>query len=100
MKKILADAVVTGNATVRAITYRMRQKDIFLFENSSWRSAFFGGYKCESPDGVLNLDGNTNLNFFGIGVTPAEELKVVGKGSQYALTYTDARGNLFDGSKN
>lgn len=100
MKKILNDALVVGNATARAITYRMRNKDIFLFENSSWRSVFFGGYKCESPEGVLNLDGNTNLYFFGIGVTPAEELKVVGKGSQYALTYTDGVGNLFDGSKN
>ena len=100
MKRILSDAAVVGNATARAITYRMRQKDIFLFENSSWRSVFLGGYKCESPDGVLNLDGNINLYFFGIGVTPAEELKVVGKGSQYALAYTDARGNLFDGGNN
>jgi hypothetical protein len=100
MKKILAEAAVVGDATARTITYKIRQKDIFLFENSSWRSLFLGGYKCESPEGVLNLDGNINLYFFGIGVTPAEELKMIGKGSQYTLTYTDARGNLFDGSKN
>jgi len=100
MKKILADAAVVGNATARAVTYKMRQKEIFLYENSSWRNVFLGGYRCESPEGVLNLDGNINLYFFGIGVTPAEEMKVTGKGSQYAVTYTDPEGRPFEGGNN
>jgi hypothetical protein len=100
MKKILADAAVVGDATARTITYQIRQKEIFLYENSSWRSIFLGGYKCESPKGVLNLDGNINLYFFGIGVSPAEDLKMIGKGSQYAVTYTDAQGKRLEGSKN
>lgn len=70
------------------------------YENSSWRRPFFGGYKFQSQPGVLNLDGYSFYYFLATGVTPAMELKMVGKGSQYVWAATDSKGNPLDGGKN
>jgi hypothetical protein len=100
MKKILDEATVIGDATARAITYRMRQEENYLYENSSWRGLFLGGYKFESPAGVSSLDGAINFYFSIMGVSPAVEIKMIGKGSQYAVAYVDSEGKPLDGSKN
>ncbi len=100
MKKILNDAAKVGDATARTITYRMRQKENYFYENSNWRGLFLGGYKFESQPGVMNLDGYVNFHFSIMGVSPAEELKIIGKGSQYAIAFVDAAGNPLDGGKN
>ena len=100
MKKILADAVIVGDATARAITYRIRQKENYFYENSAWRGLFLGGHKFETTPGVLNLDGYTFFYYCFIGLSPAEILKMVGKGSQYIVAYTDAIGNRMDGGNN
>lgn len=99
MKKILSDAAIVGNATARAITYRMRQKENYAYENSAWRYLFLGGYKFETTPGVLNLDGYIYFYFSLMGVSPAEEIKILGKGSQYIYAATDANGKSFDGAK-
>jgi hypothetical protein len=99
MKKILTDAAKVGDATARAIAYRMRQKDAFYYPNGQWRLPFIGGYKFEQ-NGANNLDGAAFFFFAATGVTPAMEIKMVGKGSQYAWTPTDSKGNLLDGGKN
>ena len=39
------------------------------------------------------------MHFYATGITPAMALKLVGKGSQYAIAYLDNDGNIFDGSK-
>lgn len=100
MKKILTEAAAVGDATARAITYRIRQKEDFYYENSAWRLPFLGGYKFEKQPGVMNLDGYIKYYFLATGVTPAMEIKMVGQGSQYAWASTDAQGNPLDGSKN
>jgi hypothetical protein len=100
MKKILTDATLVGDATARAIAYRMRQKENYYYENSSWRRLFLGGYKFETQPDVLNLDGYIFFYFLLIGTSPAEDVEMVGKGSQYAWAATDAKGNPLDGSKN
>jgi hypothetical protein len=33
-----------------------------------------------------------------MGVTPAEDIKIIGKGSQYVWAFVDSNGNLLDGS--
>jgi len=99
MKKILTDAAKVGDATARAIAYRMRQKDAFYYPDGQWRLPFIGGYKFEQ-NGVNNLDGAAFFFFAATGVTPAMEIKMVGEGSQYAWTPTDSKGNLLDGGKN
>ena len=99
MKKILTEAAAVGDATARAITYRIRQKEDFFYENSAWRLPYFGGYKFESQPGVLNLDGYIFFYFLATGVTPAMEAKMVGEGSQYAWAAIDSKGQPLDGGK-
>ena len=100
MKKILTEAAAVGDATARAITFRIREKADYYYSNSAWRLPFVGGYKFEEPPGVLNLDGYVMFYFLATGVTPAMEEKMVGLGSQYAWAAADAGGNPLDGGKN
>jgi hypothetical protein len=99
MKKILEDAAKIGAVTARSIAYRMRDRDGYFYPDSSWRLPFFGGYKFEVSPGVSNLDGAIFFYYLATGVTPAMAEKMVGKGSQYPWTPTDANGNPFDGSR-
>lgn len=99
MKQILTEAAEVGDATARAVTYRMRQKDAYYYPNSAWRAGFLGGYKFEE-NGSLVLDAMTFFFFYATGVTPVMDLRIVGKGSQYMAAFVDANGNPFDGGKN
>ena len=99
MKKILADAANIGAVTARAIAFKIRDKDGFIYPDSYWRKPFFGGYKFESEPGVANLDGAIFFYYIATGVTPAMAEKMVGEGSQYPWTALDSDGNPFDGGK-
>jgi hypothetical protein len=100
LKKILAEAARSvGDATARSVTYQSRIKEAYYYPNSAWVTPFIGGsYKFEQ-DGVLNLDAKDLFFFYATGVTPAMTEKMVGKGSQYAGAFVDAKGNPLDGSK-
>jgi hypothetical protein len=98
-KKILSEAAAVGDATARALTYRMRDQEAFYYPNSAWRTAFLGGYGFQE-NGALLLDSYAQFFFYATGVTPAMEAKMVGQGSQYALAFIDANGEPLDGGKN
>lgn len=100
MKKILTEAAAVGDATARAVAFKIRQKGDFYYENSAWRLPFLGGYKFEDQPGVFNFDGYIMYYFAATGVTPAMEVKMVGQGSQYAWAVQDAKGKPLDGGKN
>jgi hypothetical protein len=100
MKKILTEAAAVGDATARAISYRIREKTAYYYDDSAWRLPFVGGYKFQEPPGVLNFDGYVTFFFMATGVTPAMEQKMVGRGSQYAFACEDAGHNPLDGGKN
>lgn len=100
MKKILTDAANIGAVTARTIAFKVRSKEAYYYPDSTWRLPFFGGYKFESSPGVTNMDGYIFYYYFATGVTPAMEMKMVGKGSQYPWSVQDADGNPFDGGKN
>ena len=87
-----------GDATARALTYRMREKEAFYYEGSAWRTAFLGGYSFER-NGIKLLDSSSQYYFYATGVTPAMEAKMVGVGSQYLTTYKDASGAYLDGGQ-
>ena len=99
MKKILTEAALVGDATARAITFRMRLKEAYYYPNSAWRSGFLGGYTFEN-NGALILDAYSSFFFYATGVTPAMDSKTVGEGSQYMAAFVDSKGNPLDGGKN
>lgn len=99
MKKILTEAAVVGDATARAMNYRLRIKESYYYPNSAWRSGFYGGYKFEQ-DGARVLDAYSAFFFYATGVTPAMDSKTVGAGSQYMAAFVDANGRPLDGGKN
>ena len=100
MKKILTDAANIGAVTARTIAFKVRSPEAYFYANSPWRLPFFGGYKFESSPGVTNMDGYIQYYYFATGVTPAMEMKMVGKGSQYPWCVQDSNGNPFEGGKN
>ena len=100
MKKILTEAAAVGDATARAISFRIRQEADFYYPNSAWRLPFFGGYKFEEQPGVLSLDGSIFFHFLCTGVSPAMEVKMVGQGSQNAWACVDSKGSPLNGAKN
>ena len=100
MKKILTEAAAVGDATARAVAFKIRQPADYYYANSAWRLPFLGGYKFEEQPGVFNFDGYIMYYFAATGVTPAMEEKMVGRGSQYAWAVEDSNHNPLDGGKN
>lgn len=99
MKRILTEAAEVGDATARAMTYRMRLKEAYFYPESAWRSGFLGGYEFKH-NGALILDAYASFFFYATGVTPAMDSKTVGQGSQYMAAFVDSKGNPLDGGKN
>ncbi len=99
MKAILTEAAAVGDATARALTYRMRQKEAYYYPGSAWRILFLGGYEFED-NGARILDSQSQFFFYTVAVTPAEEMKMVGQGSQYVSAFVDANGHPLNGGKN
>jgi len=99
MKKILTEAAAVGDATARAIAFHTHEKAALYYENSNWQLPFIGGYKFQIDPDVLNLSAYIFYYFLATGVTPAMEEKMVGRGSQYAWTSRDAKGEPLDGGK-
>jgi len=100
MKKLLTEAAAVGDATARALTFRMRKPHSYYYQNSAWSIPFTGGYRFQSQPGVRDLDAFASFYFYATGVTPAMEAKMVGAGSQYAAAFVDSQGQPLDGGKN
>jgi hypothetical protein len=100
MKRILTDAAAVGNATARTLVFNTRDSNAYFYPNSRWKAGFIGANAEFSPGGVLDLDARSYFFYMATGVTPAMAVKMVGIGSQYALTEHDAAGQYLDGAKN
>ncbi len=102
MKATLTEAVAVGNATARAIWLRPRDKSAYLYKDSTWYTAFVGGdhrWLIDDGAGGRNVDARSMFFYMATVNTPAMVMKLVGKGSQYALNVTDKNGKYLDGSK-
>jgi hypothetical protein len=100
MKKILTEAADVGAATVRTLAARPRDDSFYYYPGEGvWATPFPGGSHEFLEDGAVVLDGRAYFHFYATGITPAMTSKMVGKGSQYAVAYTDAGGKPLDGSK-
>ena len=98
MRAILAEAAEVGDAIARALFYRFRQREVYHYPGSAWRNLLAGGYQLQD-NGAALLDVAAQYFFMGGGVSPAQEVKMVGTGSQYALAALDATGAPLDGGK-
>ena len=98
MRAILTEAAAVGDATVRALTYRFRQREAYYYPDGNWRTAFLGGYRCED-NGAALLDSAAALYFWGGSTSPAMGDTKVGTGSQYALAFVDTTHAAFDGAR-
>jgi len=103
MKKILTDAIAVGNATARSISFRNRDPRAFIYKDRQWKTGFIGGdYRWLDGDGMAGRDLDARTCFFYIATvnTPAMALKMIGRGSQYAMINTDKDAKYLDGGKN
>ncbi len=99
MKEILDEAAKIGSAIVRTQISKPRSKYLYKFPGTQWLNPLaFKSYLFEH-EGTRLLDARSAFHFYATGITPAMSMKIVGKGSQYAIAYSDAGGNTFDGSK-
>src|SRR5215469_3388080 len=99
MRKILTDSAAVGSATVRAMAYRSRDPEAYLYRNSAWQTPFIGGSYEFLRNGARLLDARSFFFFMATVITPAMALKTPGAGSQYLFAVTDAKGRPFDGGK-
>jgi len=103
MTTILTHAVAAGNATARAISFRNRDPRSRMYPDSQWRTSFIGDdYRWLGGDGRSGRDLDARTSFFYVATvnTPAMATKLVGAGSQYAISSADSMGEPFDGAKN
>jgi hypothetical protein len=103
MKKTLTEAVAVGNATARALTFHNRDPRSYIYKNSQWKTGFIGGdYRWLDGDGTAGRDLDARTLFFYAATvnTPAMTMKMVGKGSQYAVIFADKAGTHLSGAKN
>ena len=99
MKKILDEAAKIGAAIVRTQMAKPRSDYFYLYKDSQWINPLaYRSYLFEH-EGVRLLDARGAFHFYATGITPAMSAKFIGKGSQYAVAYSDQAGNSFDGSK-
>jgi hypothetical protein len=102
-RAILVDAAAVANATARALAFDTRDPAAFIYgEGSRWKTGFVGGdYRWLIDDGLggRSLDARTYFFYLATVNTPAMALKMVGRGSQYALCDRDIAGDYLDGAK-
>jgi hypothetical protein len=98
MRGILNDAAAFGNATGRVLLFNTRRPDAFFYPNGAWQLGWLGNDPNWSPDGVLDPEARSLYFYFSFGVSPAMSLKMIGIGSQYALSCRDANGQYLNGS--
>jgi len=99
MKAILTEAAKVGSVTARALAARPRDRRHYLYDDRVWTNPFIEGRYDFLMDGSRLLDSRVYMHFYATGITPAMALKIVGKGSQYAIAYLDKSGDSLDGSK-
>ena len=99
MQGILKEAAKIGAAIVRTQMAKPRSEYLFKFPGTQWLNPLaYNSYTFEN-EGVRLLDARAAFHFYATGITPAMSMKIIGKGSQYAIAYSDKDGNTFDGSK-
>ena len=99
MKEVLKEAAKMGSAIVRTQIAKPRNEYQYKFLGTQWLNPLaYNSYTFEH-NGSRLLDARSAFHFYATGITPAMSMKFIGKGSQYALAYSDEQGKTFDGSR-
>lgn len=99
MQEILKEAAKIGSAIVRTEMAKPRSQYLYKFPDTQWLNPLaYKSYLFEH-EGARLLDARSAFHFYATGITPAMSMKIIGKGSQYSIAYSDVNGNTFDGSK-
>ncbi len=101
MRTLLTEAAAVANGTARAIAFKTRDPEAYLYPNRRWKTGFVGNdYHWLRDDGAggRNLDARTMFFYVATVNTPAMALRIPGVGSQYAVTEHDSRGEYLDGA--
>jgi hypothetical protein len=99
MQNILKEAAKIGSAIVRTQMAKPRSEYLTKFPGTMWLNPLAYKSHLFEHEGVRLLDARAAFHFYATGITPAMSMKIIGKGSQYAIAYSDSKGNTFDGSK-
>jgi len=102
LQGILVEAAAVANATARSIYFHPRDPEAFVYKDSQWKTGFVGGdYRWLGDDGAggRNLDARSYFFYIATVNTPAMVLKMIGKGSQYALCDKDENGDFLHGDR-
>ena len=98
--KTLDQAAYTASVYARGLLYEPRDKTAYVYKGKQWITAFLGGdYRWLTKDGARNFDARTYFFYMATVNTPAMVLKLIGKGSQYALVTKDKDGEYFEGDE-
>jgi hypothetical protein len=97
MKKILTDAAQIGSVTARALASYPRDENFFVYPDRRWTNPFLESRYDFLKDGASLLDSRIYMHYYATGITPAMAMKMVGKGSQYLISYTDQDDKPLDG---
>ena len=99
MQEILKEAAKIGSAIVRTQMAKPKSEYLYKFPGTQWLNPLaYKSYLFEH-EGARLLDARSAFHFYATGITPAMSMKIIGKGSQYSIAYSDVDGNTFDGSK-
>ncbi len=99
MQSILKEASKIGSAIVRTQMAKPRSEYLYKFPGTQWLNPLaYKSYLFEH-EGARLLDARSAFHFYATGITPAMSMKIIGKGSQYSIAYSDVNGNTFDGAK-
>ncbi|MGF1686063.1 DUF1254 domain-containing protein [Photobacterium japonica] len=102
MLQHLTEGVAIGNAAARSFFFNPRQDDIYRYPGRLWKKAFIGGdyrWLIDDGEGGRNLDARSYFFYVATVNTPAMALKLIGKGSQYALLDQAKDGQSLAGSQ-
>ena len=100
MKKILTNAAGIGAVTARALTAFPRDERLYVYPGQrQWATVFIDGRYDFLLNGASLLDSRIAMYFYATGITPAMSMKIIGKGSQYLMSYVDVNKKSLDGGK-
>lgn len=97
-RRLLAEAAAVANATARALAFRPRDPNAFLYEQSRWRASPIGNSHRHERRGVRLLDARTTFSFLSNMTSPAMVEASLGEGSRQAMVVTDSEGAYLNGA--